>query len=149
MKAPGWSALAAWVALAISLVNVWYSVVRLWLKERKASPSADLELLHYVSANGPTEEVRVVITNHGPATMRRVDVQVFDEDGQSLELADESVSALWPKMPIELLHVGQSLYLTLDMALGTRDPRAVLIRWQDGRRPGQSRWSALSYNRRA
>jgi hypothetical protein len=80
--------------------------------------------------------------------MKQVEVQVFDEDGTSLEVSEgPSVSALWPKMPVQHIHPGQSLYLTLSMSLETRDPKGALIRWHDGRRTQQSRWIALSYHR--
>jgi hypothetical protein len=94
VKAPAWSALAAWVALGISLANLWYSVIRAWLRERKASPAADLDLLHYQTRAGWNEEVRVVVTNRGPALMRAVEVQVFDEDGKSWAVAEPDVTAL-------------------------------------------------------
>lgn len=147
VKAPVWSALAAWVALVISVANLWYSVVRVWWRERKASPSARLDLFDYHNKSGWHEEVRVVVTNHGPADMKKVEVQLFDDDGTSLELGDPSVSALWPRMPLGWLHPEESLYLTLNRSLGTRDPRAALIRWDDGRRSQQSRWVWLSYRR--
>ncbi|MFC3741160.1 hypothetical protein [Paractinoplanes deccanensis] len=147
MKAPAWSALAAWVALGISIANLWYSVVRAWLRERKASPGAQLDLFTFQTKTGWHDDVRVVVTNHGPALMRKVEVQVFDEDGQSLELAEADVAALWPKMPVEYLHKDQSLYLTLNRSPETRDARGALIRWNDGRRRQQSVWVNLSYHR--
>jgi hypothetical protein len=128
VKAPAWSALAAWVALGISLASLWYSVIRAWLRERKASPAADLDLLHYQTRAGWNEEVRVVVTNRGPALMRAVEVQVFDEDGKSLAMAEPDVTALWPKMPVEYLHPGQSLYLTLNRSKKTRTARGALTR---------------------
>ena len=147
VKAPAWSALAAWVALGISIANLWYSVVRAWLRERKASPGVQLDLFSYETKSGWHDEVRVVVTNHGPALMRQVEVQVFDEDGQSLALADADVTALWPKMPVEYLHKDQALYLTLSLGLSTRDPRSALIRWHDGRKGEQSVSASLSYHR--
>jgi hypothetical protein len=99
VKAQGWSTVAAWVALAIGVGNLWFSVIRVLWKERRASPSAQLDLFNYQNRNGWHEEVRVVVTNHGPASMEQVEVQLFDEDGQSLQLSEASVSGLWPKMP--------------------------------------------------
>jgi hypothetical protein len=147
VRASGWSALAAWVALGIGLANLWYSVIRVWWRSRKASPAAQLDLLHFPTKSAWQEEVRVVVTNHGPAVMRKTEVQVFDEDGNSLAKSEPDVTALWPKMPIEYLHVGQSLYLTLNRSLATRDARGTLIRWHDNRKAEQSRWVGLSYNR--
>ncbi|MFI7158638.1 hypothetical protein [Micromonospora chalcea] len=147
MKAPVWSALAAWVALGISIANLWYSVIRLWWRERKATPSARLDLFDYHNKSGWHEEVRVVVTNHGPADMKKVEVQLFDGDGTSLEVREPSISVLWPKMPLGLLHPGDALYLTLNLSGATRDPKAALIRWEDGRRSQQSRWIWLSYHR--
>ncbi len=147
VKAQAWTALAAWAALAISLLNLWYTVLRAWFRERKASPAAQLDLLSYQSKSGATQEVRVVVTNHGPALMKKVDVQVFDEDGMSLALSEPDVTSLWPKMPVERLHLGQSLYLTLNRSAATRTPHGALIRWRDGRKEEQSRWVHLSYNR--
>jgi hypothetical protein len=100
---------------------LWYSVIRVWLKERKASPAAQLDLFDYQTKSGWHPEVRVVVTNHGPALMKQVEVQVFDEDGTSLELSEgPSVLVLWPRMPVQHIHPGQSLYLTLSMSLETR-----------------------------
>ena len=147
MKAPAWSALAAWVALGISIANLWYSVVRAWLRERKASPGVQLDLLNFQTKSGWSDEVRVVVTNHGPALMRKVEVQVFDEDGASLAIAEPDVTALWPKMPVEYLHRDQALYLTLNRSMGTRTARGALIRWHDGRKGEQSVWTSLSYHR--
>jgi hypothetical protein len=147
VKAPVLSALAAWVALGISHANLWYSVVRAWLRERKANPAAQLDLLHYQTGSGWNEEIRVVATNHRPARMRRVEVQVFDEAGTSLAIAEPDVTALWPKMPVEYLHAGQALYLTLNRSVATRDARGALIRARDDRNGEQSRWAGLSYNR--
>ncbi|ROP32814.1 hypothetical protein EDD30_5762 [Couchioplanes caeruleus] len=79
--------------------------------------------------------------------MKQVNVQVFDEDGKSLELTEPDVSALWPKMPVRELHPNQSLYLTLTRSLATRDARQALVRWHDRRRGQQSSMIPLSYNR--
>jgi hypothetical protein len=57
------------------------------------------------------------------------------------------VTALWPKMPVSHLHLGQSLPLTLSPSLGTRDPRAAVVKWRDGRDGEQLRRFDLSYNR--
>ncbi|MFI5935941.1 hypothetical protein [Actinoplanes sp. NPDC051494] len=124
MKAPAMSALAAWVALVIGLVNLWYSVGRAYFRERKASPAAQLDLLDFQTKTGWTTDVRIVITSHGPAVKQKVDVQAFDGDGMSLELTDPDVSALWPRMPFNRLHNGQSPYLTLSRGIETRDPSA-------------------------
>ncbi|WP_203708197.1 hypothetical protein [Asanoa iriomotensis] len=147
MKAQDWSALAAWVALAIGVGNLWFSVIRVLWKERRASPSAQLDLFNYQNRNGWHEEVRVVLTNYGPARMRHVEVELFDEDGRSLQTADSSVSALWPKMPVDVLHGGQSMYLTLNRSMATRAARTARIRWRDGRPREQTRTIGLSYNR--
>ncbi|MEK8109275.1 hypothetical protein NKG94_40425 [Micromonospora sp. M12] len=79
--------------------------------------------------------------------MKQVDVQVFDEDGNSLELAEPDISALWPKMPIGELQPNQSLYLTFNRSLSTRDARQALVRWHDRRRSQQSSMIPLSYHR--
>ena len=147
MKPPEWSALAAWIALAIALANLWYSVIRVWLKDRRASPAAQLDLFDYQTKSGWHQETRVVVTNHGPALMKKVEVQIFDGDGKSLELTEPSISVLWPKMPFQQIHSGQSLYLTLSTSLESRDPRGALVCWRDGRRTQQSEWIGLSYNR--
>jgi hypothetical protein len=93
--------------LLIGLVNLWFAVIRPWWRNRKASPAAQLDLLRYPAQSGGRwqEEERVVVTNHGPARMRNVSVEVFDQDGRPLA---EGLTALWPKMPVEVLHVGQS-----------------------------------------
>jgi hypothetical protein len=147
VKAATWSVIAAWVALGIGLINLWFGVVRPWWRGRAASPAAQLDLLRYPKDSGWQNELRVLVTNHGPAVMEKVDVQVYDVDGQSLAVAEPDVTALWPKMPVERLHVGQSLYLTLNQSMATRDVRSTLVRWRDGRRGEQSRWVSLSYNR--
>jgi hypothetical protein len=131
VKAAGWSALAAWVALLIGLVNLWFAVIRPWWRNRKASPAAQLDLLRYPAQSGgrwQEEEERVVVTNHGPARMRNVSVEVFDQDGRPLA---EGLTALWPKMPVEILHVGQSLYLTLATSIAELPPTRAVIRWYD------------------
>jgi hypothetical protein len=147
VKAPAWSALAAWAALGIGVANLWYSVVRAWLRERKASPGVQLDLLNFQTRLGWNDEVRVVVTNHGPALMRKVEVEVFDEDGGSLAIAEPDLTALWPKMPVEYLHKDQALYLTLNRSHETRTARGALMRWHDGRRGAQSVWASLSYHR--
>jgi hypothetical protein len=101
VKLATWSVIAAWVALGIGLVNVWYSVLRVWWSTRRASPAAQLDLLNPQTGSGWQDEVRVVVTNYGPAIMRNVEVQVFDEDGTSLALTEPDVVALWPRMPVE------------------------------------------------
>jgi hypothetical protein len=147
VKAATWSVVTTSLAVVISLVNLWFGVIRPWWRGRAASPAAQLDLLRFPADSGWQQEVRVVVTNHGPAVMEKVDVQVFDTDGQSLALAEPDVTALWPKMPIEKLHVGQSLYLTLNQSMATRDARSALVRWEDGKSGEQSRWIGLSYNR--
>ncbi len=128
-------------------MNFWYGTIRPWWRTRKVSPGAQLDLLSFETASGRHEEVRVVVTNHGPADMRKIEVQVFDADGTSLAVTEPDVTALWPMMPVDYLHVGQSLYLTLNRSHSTRDARGALIEWHDGRRAQQSRWVGLSYNR--
>jgi hypothetical protein len=51
---------------------------------KEGEPSARLDLLSYRTQPGWQEEKRVVVTNHGPATMRKIDVQAFDEGGNFL-----------------------------------------------------------------
>jgi hypothetical protein len=148
VKATTWSALAAWVALAIGIANLWYTVLRHWWRERKARPAAELELLNYQSKSGMNEEVRLVVTNLGPAKMKAVEVQVFDDAGTSLEVTEPSVSSLWPKMPVQWLHAGQTIYLTLNRSAATKQAKGTLIRWHDGRKAQQSEWIWLSYHRR-
>jgi hypothetical protein len=98
VEASAWSAVAAWLALGIGLLNVWYSVIRVWWIGRKASPSsARLDLLSYRTQSGWREEKWVVVTDHGPATMRKIDVQAFDEGGNFLA---PGATALWLKMPV-------------------------------------------------
>lgn len=142
------NAIAAWVALGISGVSFWFSVIRPSRQAKTANPTAQLDLLSYESQSDPRQEVRVVITNGGPATMENVTVEVFDGDGQDLAEAEPGdITALWPKMPVSYLHVGQSLPLTLNLSYGSRDPKAAVIRWRDGRDGEQSRHFDLSYNR--
>jgi hypothetical protein len=112
VKAADWSAIVAGVALVLGLVNLWYGVIRPLWRNREASPAAQLDLLRYPAQSDGRwqEEERVVVTNHAPARMRHLSVEVFDQEGSPLA---EGSTALWPKMPVEVLHVGQSLYLTL------------------------------------
>jgi hypothetical protein len=86
-----------------------------------------LEAFWWPTNSGWQNEVRVVVTNYGPAVMEQVEVQVFDEDRQFLAQAEPDVTALWPKMPIKKLHIGQSLYLTLNGSIATRDARGALM----------------------
>ena len=79
--------------------------------------------------------------------MKKVNVNVFDGDGEPLTATDSEVKALWPSMPIEHLHTGQSLYLTLNLSQGTPPTRSAEIQWKDGRVRRQSRQVNLSYNR--
>jgi hypothetical protein len=147
VKAADWNAIAAWVALGLGVINLLYSVARpLWLN-RKASPAAQLDRLRYPrNSGGWEEEDRVVVTNHGPALMRIVTVEVFYQDGSSLTEILPGLTAVWPEMPVEVLHVGQSLYLTL-IGLAEFEPRRAVIRWHDNRRGEQSRTVSLSYHR--
>ena len=147
-------AIAPWVALGISGVSLWFSVIHPSRQAKIANPTAQLDLLSYEldlqsyeSKSGKSQEVRVVITNSGPATMENVTVEVFDTDDQNMAVAEPDIGALWPKMPMRYLHMGQSLPLTLNLSLGSRDPRAAEVRWRDGRDGEQSRHFVLSYNR--
>lgn len=79
--------------------------------------------------------------------MRKVEAEVFDEDGNSMAISESDVVALWPKTPIDSLHKDQSLYLTLNRSPATRVARGALVRWQDGRKARQSVWASLSYHR--
>jgi hypothetical protein len=145
VEASAWSAAAAWLALGIGFLNLWYSVIRVWWRGRKASPSAQLDLLTYQNQSGEwREDERVVVTNHGPATMKRVNVDAFAEDGSSL--APEG-TGLWLPMPVEYLHVGQSLYLKLERPPGHSRPTRAVVGWRDRRWRKQSRSIDLSYNR--
>ncbi len=66
----------------------------------------------------------------------------------SLTNTDPTVVALWPPMPIERLHAGQSFYLTLSPGMGAPVPARALVEWSDKRRGArQSRMIALSYHR--
>ena len=134
----------AGVALGLGLVNLWYGVVRPLWSNRKASPAAQLDQLHYPTKSGRwAEEERVVVTNHGPAHMQNVTVKVFDQDGKPWA---EGLTALWPKMPVEILHPEQSLYLTL-IGVDQLAPTQAVIRWHDNRRGEQSLPVSLSYHR--
>jgi hypothetical protein len=152
VKATTWSAIEAWLPIVISLISlalsaiaVWFGAIRPSRQAKAANPTAQLDLLSYETKSGWHEEVRVVVTNSGPATMENVTVEVFDGDDKGLIPAD--VTALWPKMPVSYLDPGQSLPLTLSPSLGTRDVRAAEVRWRDGRDDEQSRRFELSYNR--
>ena len=144
VKAADWSAIVAGVALVLGLVNLWYGVIRPLWRNRKASPAAQLDLLRYPKSGGKwEEEERIVVTDHGPALMRNVTVEVFDQDDG---LMSEGFTTLWPKMPVEVLHVGQSLYLTL-LRVAELEPRRAVIRWHDNRRGEKSHTVSLSYHR--
>jgi hypothetical protein len=147
VKTAGWSALAAWVALTIGLINLWFAVIVPRWRARQASPHAQLDLLNFTTPRGVKEEARVVVTNNGPALMQKIEVEVLDEDGTPLTVAEPDLTALGPTMPVERLHVGQSLYMTLNDNLGSPTPRGAVIRWHDRRRNQQSRFVDLSYNR--
>jgi hypothetical protein len=148
-EAVEWSPLAAWAALVLSLGTLVGSVIRPWLRGRKASPAAQLDLFNYVSVSSKDlkSEEPVVITNHGPADMRDVKVEVFIEGGKPMARAVPGVTALWPTMPFARLHADQSLYLTLNPGFASPSAREVEIKWHDGRWREQSRRIGLSYNR--
>jgi len=76
--------------------------------------------------------------------MKRVTVDALDEDGNSLA---PSATALWPTMPVEYLHVGQSLYLKLERSAADRRPSVADLRWGDNRWRKQLRSVDLTYNR--
>lgn len=148
MQPAEWSALAAWTALVIGLVNLWYGVVRPWWRSREASPSAEMDLFHYRGRAGEwKEEIRIVIRNHGPARMTEAEVDLLDVSGDSMTSGPDQITALWPPMPIERLHAGQSIYLTLSPSISTPTPNAATVRWRDGRKEMQSRKIPLSYHR--
>jgi hypothetical protein len=144
VKSSGWSTLAAWIALGIGLVNLWYGVIRPWWRTRAASPSAQLELLSYQTGSRWQGEERLVVTNHGPAIMHQVDVEAFDRDGKPVAAY---ATVRWPRMPFEHLHVGQSLYLQLDPGINDLETGGAEIRWHDGRKAQQSRRIGLTHNR--
>ena len=81
---------------------------------RGRAPSPDLP--RYPTDSGWRNKGRVLVPNHGPAVMRKVEVQVKDVDVQSLAVAESDLTAPWPKTPVEKLHIGQSLYLTLNQS---------------------------------
>jgi hypothetical protein len=152
VKALTWSAIATWLPIVISIVSlaisIWFGVIRPSRQAKAANPTAQLDLLNYETKSVSRQEVRVVVTNSGPSTMENVTVEVFDGDGQDLAEAEPGdITDLWPKMPVSYLHTGQSLYLTLNLSYGSRDPKAAVIRWRDGRDGEQSRRFELSYNR--
>jgi hypothetical protein len=131
----------------VQTASMWFSVIVPRWQGRKASLAAQLDLLNFQTPSGPKEEVRVVVTNHGPALMQKIEVQLFDNDGESLTIAETDITALWPKMPVERLQVGQSLFLTLNDSPGTRTATGALIRWRDNRTGEQEQWASLSYHR--
>ena len=140
--------IAAWAGLGISAVTFWLGVIRPRRQAKAADPTAQLDLLNYKTKSGWHEEVRVVITNGGLATMENVTVKAYDGDDNDLAEAEPGdITALWPKMPVRYLHTGQSLYLTMNPSLATPDPKAAEVRWRDGRDGEQSRRFELSYNR--
>ncbi len=145
MKAADWSAIVAGIALVLGLVNLWYGVIRPLWRNRKASPAAQLDQLRYPAQSGGRweQEERVVVTNHGPARMRTVTVEVFDQDDRPMA---EGFTTLWPKIPMEVLHVGQSLHLTL-ISVAELAPTRAVIRWHDNRRGEKSHTVSLSYHR--
>jgi hypothetical protein len=147
--AADWSELAAWAALVLSLGTLIGGVIRPWLRGRKASPAAQLDLFSYISVatKDLKDEEPVVITNHGPAHMRDVTVELFIESGEPMARAVPGVTALWPKMPFERQHADQSLYF--DPRSGPCIPerprgRNHVARRQNGE---QSCRIGLSYNR--
>jgi hypothetical protein len=85
----------------VQTASMWFSVIVPRWQGRKASLAAQLDLLNFQTPSGPKEEVRVVVTNHGPALMQKIEVQLFDNDGESLTIAETDITALWPKMPVE------------------------------------------------
>jgi hypothetical protein len=118
-------------AVVISVIDLWFGVVRPWWRGRAASPAAQLDLLRYPTNSGWQEEERVVVTNHDPL-MEKIGVQVFEEAEQSLAIAEPDITVRWPKMPVETLHVGQSLYLTLNLSAASPAVRHALIKWSAG-----------------
>lgn len=140
------SALAAWVALVISVLNVCFSVIGVWWRG-KAGPAAQLDLLSFQNQSGWHEDERVVVTNQGPHVMKKVNVEVFDEDAKLLTATDPNLKALWPGMPFAYLYIGQSLYLKLNTSQATQPARTAEITWKDGRWRQQSQRIGLSYNR--
>lgn len=144
MTAGGWSALVAGFALLLGIVNLWYGVLRGWWREREAHAGAEFQLVHYPDLSNWRREDRVVVTNHGLAAMKRVEVLVSDEDGEPVR---SNAFFMWPKMPFEVLYPGQSLYLPVHLSMGDNLPAAVTLRWHDGRRDQQSKWIGLSHHR--
>ncbi|KAB1118862.1 hypothetical protein F6X54_01410 [Micromonospora aurantiaca] len=144
MSSQGVSATVAVAAFALGVINLWYSVLRPWWRNRIAQPDAKLELLAYETRHGWDQDERVVVTNHGPGTMKDLEARVFDDDGDDYT---DRVGVLWPKLPVPALYAGQTLHLKLTLSLADKRPGRLLVRWRDGRRDVQEREFWLSYHR--
>lgn len=144
MSSQAVSATVAVAAFALGVINLWYSVLRPWWRNRIAQPDAKLELLAYETRQGWDQNERVVVTNHGPGTMKNLVARVFDDEGE--DYTDRLVG-LWPKLPVPTLHPGQTLHLKLTRALGDGRPGRLLVRWRDGRQDVQEGEFWLSYHR--
>ena len=126
-----WSDVLATVAFVVSVGG---GTVR-WWGSRAARFSVMWEQF-VVSVDGPfRQQSRLRITNHGPAVMRDVDVDIFDNEGA--EWIDR-IKARWPTMPIAEIHPGESVFLEFTFGIHGTTPEIALITWRDNRRGAQS-----------
>ena len=147
VEASAWSAVAAWLALGIGLLNLWYSVIRVWWLGRKASPSARLDLLSYQTQIEGLGRGRAGCRHQPRASHHEASHRGRPRRGRELPGWLPVRPLFWPTMPVEYLHVGQSLYLKLERSAADRRPSVADLRWGDNRWRKQLRSVDLTYNR--
>jgi hypothetical protein len=98
-----------------------------WWHRRKAGVEVRLECFQRIAGSNVSEETRLVIKNHGPATARDVHVKM-GESGSGMPVPEQH----W-QLPIPLLYSGQEYHLPIYLYLGSTYPDTVDISWADAR----------------
>lgn len=121
------------VAIVISGITLWLSVIKPRREERQLAGRAYIEvrLERFVEPN-PEAIIklrnRLVLKNHGRAAAR--DVTFSERTFSSNQSMHTGRSHVW-QLPIEVLHPGQEFHLELLVAFGHSPPSDADVQWTD------------------
>jgi hypothetical protein len=92
-------------SLSCSVLGTSWTLSRPWLRWKNASrePGRPSELPDDIGSPRASTQARLVLVDQGPAMMEKWAVELFDESGPYLTLTKAETSALWPKLPVELV----------------------------------------------
>jgi hypothetical protein len=150
-----WSAIAAWVALALSVLNFAFAEFRrrrsattadmsvryeTWLEPHAAGSPGPSTLSGFLRP-GPAERERFVIHNRGPGGATNVDLHLLNPPDSGRDPMASS------GMPLDYLGAAESHHIGLSFTLeGPAPPYEVELTWVDGR-GSHSRRSSLNPQR--